>query len=116
VGRRGADNINASFNHGTSADFGCMGHWGGADLGYGGAANVIENRWTHIVYTYNANTLIQNAYVDGVQVNTETLCLPLAIAEVALVGLPPRQKPAAEQSWRLGGRTAFRLASCGFTR
>jgi hypothetical protein len=88
-GRRGADGLNSSFSHGTSLDFGCMGHWGAPDLGYGGGLSVIENRWTHIVYTYNANTQIQNAYVDGVQVNTETLGAPLVIADVGTGGPAP---------------------------
>jgi hypothetical protein len=85
-GRRTGTGVNASFNHGTDPNFGCMGHFGAPDLGWGGTPNVHMDRWTHVVYTYNANTFTQYAYVDGVQVSSEILGAPLAIAVTNSVG------------------------------
>ncbi len=85
-GRRGADGLNNAFGHGTSADYGAMGHWGARDLGWNGVVNF--DRWTHLVYTYDAQTSIQRAYVDGVQVNQETIA-GLDIAAVGTGGPAP---------------------------
>jgi hypothetical protein len=85
-GRRGANGLNNSFSHGTDAAFGCMGHWGGRDLGWNGVVNY--NRWTHLVYTYDALTSVQLAYVDGVQVNSETIA-DLLIAPTGTVTNAP---------------------------
>ena len=35
--RGGPDGTNMAFNYGNNADFGAVGHWGGVDLGWGGA-------------------------------------------------------------------------------
>lgn len=83
-GRRGSDGLNTSFNHGTNPDFGAMGHWGARDLGWNGA--VVQGRWTHVVYTYDAISGFQRVYSDGVEVNSEDLSTfnpPLNIAAVA---------------------------------
>ena len=70
-GRRGADNINCSFNHGTDAAFGAVGHWGGGpDIGWNG--QVAFSNWTYVVYTYDANTFVKSAYKDGALANRET--------------------------------------------
>jgi hypothetical protein len=58
-------------------------------LGYGNVNNVIANRWTYLVYTYDPLTGIQRAYVDGAQVNQETLGAALAIAAVGSAGPAP---------------------------
>lgn len=85
-GRRGTDGLNNAFGHGTSGDFGAMGHWGARDLGWNGVVNY--DRWTHLVYTYDAATSIQRAYVDGAQVNQETIA-GLSIADVGTAGPAP---------------------------
>jgi hypothetical protein len=82
-GNRGANNNNVSFNYGTDDRWGAMGHWGGADVGWGpndpnGASNggrapgtPVEGQWHHLVYTYDgAGT--QRVYKDGVFVNSES--------------------------------------------
>ena len=72
-GRRGGPNgSNMSFNYGNSGAFGAVGHWGGQDIGWGGAANVPSARnWHHLAYTYDGTTT--RVYVDGVQRNSEVL-------------------------------------------
>jgi concanavalin A-like lectin/glucanase superfamily protein len=70
-GRRGADNINCSFNHGTDAAFGAVGHWGGGpDIGWAG--QIAFTNWTHIVYTYDPYTFVKSVYKDGQLANRET--------------------------------------------
>jgi hypothetical protein len=89
-GRRGANALNSSFNHGTSGAFGAMGHWGDRDIGWNGA--VVAGRWTHIVYTYDAISGFQRVYSNGVEANSEDLSTfnpPLAIAAVADDGTTP---------------------------
>ncbi len=85
-GRRGTDGLNNAFGHGTSGDFGAMGHWGARDLGWNGVVNF--DRWTHLVYTYDAQTSVQKAWVDGAQVNQETIA-GLDIAAVGTGGPAP---------------------------
>jgi hypothetical protein len=89
-GRRGANGLNSSFNHGTSGDFGAMGHWGARDIGWNGA--VVQGQWTHIVYTYDAISGFQRVYSNGAEANSEDLSTfqpPLAIAAVATDGTTP---------------------------
>ncbi|HEX5222955.1 MAG TPA: LamG-like jellyroll fold domain-containing protein [Verrucomicrobiae bacterium] len=91
-GRRGANGLNNAFGHGTSADFGCMGHWGARDLGWNGVVNF--NRWTYLVYTYDAISSTQRAWVDGVPVNQEV------IADLAIPGVGT----AAPAPFRIGAQ------------
>jgi hypothetical protein len=70
-GRRGADNINCSFNHGTDPAFGAVGHWGGGpDIGWNG--QITFSNWTYIVYTYDPYTFVKSVYKDGQLANRET--------------------------------------------
>ena len=68
-GRRGADNVNCSFGHGSDANFGAVGHWGGADIGWNN--NIVFSRWTYIVYTWDAASQTTTVYKDGEVANTE---------------------------------------------
>lgn len=70
-GRRGDDSRNCSFNHGTSADYGAVGHWGGADIGWDG--NLVFGQWTYIVYTYDGDAQTTTVYKDGEFAASETL-------------------------------------------
>lgn len=93
-GRRGADNINCSFNHGTDPAFGAVGIWGGGpDIGWAG--QITFSNWTHIVYTYDPYTFVKSVYKDGNLANRETNSLngnngppfvPLNTASVNLAG------------------------------
>lgn len=68
--RGGPDGSNYSFNYGSNGDFGAMGHWGPADIGWG-PTNPVARQWHHLVYTWDNVT--QKVYVDGVLANSEIL-------------------------------------------
>ena len=91
-GRRGAAGLNASFNHGTNPDFGAIGHWGGADIGWtppgDDTPNVIQGEWTYVVYTYDGATMTTTVYSNGAQANTEVLTAPLNTDATADSGAP----------------------------
>jgi hypothetical protein len=74
-GRRGGPNgSNMSFNYGTHALFGAVGHWGGdgPDLGWNNAGGAPEpGLWHHLAYTYDGETT--RVFADGVQANREIL-------------------------------------------
>jgi hypothetical protein len=71
----------SSLNDGTSADFGAMTHWGAPDIGWNGANARSPVRWKHLVYTYDASTLTQIVYSDGVEANREVLGGPLVMVD-----------------------------------
>ena len=69
---------NFSFGHGTSQDFGAVAMWGTPDIGWGNnaaavATNMVFNRWTYIVATYDGGTT--RVYKDGVMVNSEAIAI-----------------------------------------
>jgi hypothetical protein len=77
--RGGPDGSNMSFNHGTDLAFGAVGHWGGGpDIGWNGASNVVQGRWTYVAYTYNPTNRLKTVYSDGRAVNSEINGAPLA--------------------------------------
>jgi len=62
---------NCSFNHGTDAVFGAVGHWGaGPDIGWNGQMQF--RLWTYVVYTYDNASQTVTVYKDGLQANAET--------------------------------------------
>ncbi|MCI0637303.1 MAG: LamG domain-containing protein, partial [Actinobacteria bacterium] len=65
--RGGPDGSNLSFNYGTNAAFGAVGHWGGPDIGWSDGGGAPEaGRWHHLVYTYDgADTFTTRVYADG---------------------------------------------------
>jgi hypothetical protein len=72
--RGGPDGSNMSFNYGTHALYGAVGHWGGTgpDIGWNNAGGAPEpGAWHHLVYTYDGTTT--RVYADGVQSNSEFL-------------------------------------------
>jgi hypothetical protein len=91
-GRRGADGINNAFGHGTNPAFGAVGHWGAYDTGYGSPANVVYDRWTHVVYTYDPATQSDYIYVDGKLANVHAMPNPLNTASVS-TATPPAPLP-----------------------
>ncbi len=72
--RGGGDGTNASFNHGTNADFGAVGHWGSPDIGWNGQQE--ENIWTHVTYTYDGATT--RVYTNGQLSNSEDVVINTA--------------------------------------
>jgi len=88
-GRRGGpDGSNTSFNHGLNAAFGAVGHWGAPDLGWGDPTNVVQGRWTYVVYTYDAPSLTTRVYSNGAEAANETLAAPLNVWAVDTLGRP----------------------------
>jgi hypothetical protein len=77
-GRRGGpDGSNCSFNHGQNADYGAVGHWGGADIGWNG--KVAVSQWTHVAYTWDPTAQTESVYQDGQLANSKTVDTGLAI-------------------------------------
>ena len=92
-GRRGGspDGSNCAFNHGVNATYGAMGQWGsGPDMGW--SNNIVFQRWTYIVYTYDTATARGSVYKDGVLASTEIISPALNTYDVDSngAGLPIR--------------------------
>ncbi len=67
--RGGGDGTNISFNYGTHANWGAVGKWGPADIGWG--AVPAAGQWHHLVYTYDGN--VTRVYEGGTLQNIETI-------------------------------------------
>jgi hypothetical protein len=107
-GRRGGgDGTMSAFTDGGNATWGAMTHWGGPDLSWNGANVRTPTRWKHLVYTYNASTLTQTVYSDGVQANQEVLGSPLIIADSLDAGV-------THLPFRVGNETAGDGSPGGF--
>ena len=90
-GRRGGgpDGSNLSFNHGTDAAFGAVGHWGaGPDLSWGNSptGGVAIGRWTYVAYTYQPTNGAMIAYKDGGMANYEVSNPRLNVHEYLTLG------------------------------
>jgi hypothetical protein len=90
---------NFSFGHGTSQDFGAVAMWGNPDIGWGNnaaavATNMVFNRWTYIVATYDGGTT--RVYKDGVMVNSETIAI--ITRELDTAGNPYRFRVARQNT------------------
>ena len=90
--RNGPDGSNFAFNYGWDDRWGCMGHWGAADLGWDPCCNSGSNPpgvpksgvWHHLVYTFDGAT--QRAYADGVLKNSENVGLNIHAAPAITIG------------------------------
>jgi hypothetical protein len=93
-GRRGGnpDGSNFSFGYGTDLGFGANALWGGPDIGWGAASNIVAGRWTFVAYTYDNFDRISTVYKDGVRANSETNTIGLATFSVD-TAVPPRPLP-----------------------
>ncbi len=86
-GRRGTDALNSSFNYGSNATYGAVGHFGAAyDVGWG--TTPTANVWHYLVYTYDGSTA--RVYVDGVQTNSRAVSLATAATNTSGGALPFR--------------------------
>ena len=74
--RDGPDFSNCSFGHGVHAVWGCLGGWGGGDVGYSPGSLVLQG-WTYVAYTYEAASQTAKVYQDGVLNNTKTYAAQL---------------------------------------
>ncbi len=63
-GSRGGDGTNSSFNHGSSGSFGAFGGWSD-DFDIGWANQISFDQWTHLAWTYDADTFELSVYRDG---------------------------------------------------
>ena len=98
-GKRGGPpaGTNMSFNYGTNASFGAVGHWGDPDLGWnngGGAPTAM--RWHHLAYTYDGTTT--RVYADGVLQNSEEL-------GAGVINTHPDSAIAVASQWEADGVT-----------
>lgn len=113
-GRRGGgEGSNCSFNFGSNADFGAIGHWGSPDIGWNGIAEPAE--WTMLSYTYDGPTRTTRVYVNGVEANTEVLVSPLTTHAIDTTGAALRFVVGA-QSEANGTRTGGLQGSMTISR
>jgi hypothetical protein len=66
AGRGGPDAATAQFNYGTHPQFGAVGHWGFADMGFNGKVPP-AGQWHHLAVVFDG--VIERVYVNGTQVN-----------------------------------------------
>ncbi len=62
AGRGGPDATTAQFGYGTHPEFGAVGHWGFADMGFRGAPPK-AGPWHHLAVVFDG--VIERVYVDG---------------------------------------------------
>jgi len=80
-GRRGGpDGSNCAFNHGASAAFGAVGHWGATDVGWNGM--IAPSQWNHIAYTWDPTTTEAIVYSNGQSANTNLITAGLITWDV----------------------------------
>lgn len=72
AGRGGPDATTAQFGYGSQREFGAVGHWGFADMGWGGRPPE-AGVWHHLAVVFDG--VIERVYVDGELNNAEAKML-----------------------------------------
>ena len=72
AGRGGPDATTAQFGYGTQREFGAVGHWGFADMGFRGALPK-AGQWHHLAVVFDG--VIERVYVNGQVNNSEAKML-----------------------------------------
>jgi hypothetical protein len=83
AGRGGPDAATSQFGYGTHPDFGAVGHWGFADLGFRGGAPK-AGQWHHLAVVFDG--VIERLYVDGQLNNSEAKMLLMHEGRPVYVG------------------------------
>jgi hypothetical protein len=83
AGRGGPDAATAQFGYGTQREFGAVGHWGFADMGFRGAAPK-AGQWNHLAVVFDG--VIERVYMDGQFNNSEAKMLLMHEGRPVYVG------------------------------
>ncbi len=83
AGRGGPDATTAQFGYGTHREFGAVGHWGFADLGFRGAPPP-AGQWHHLAVVFDGVT--ERLYVNGQPDHAETKMLLMHQGRPVYVG------------------------------
>jgi len=91
AGRGGPDAATAQFGYGAQREFGAVGHWGFADMGFRGAPPP-AGQWRHLAVVFDG--VIERLYVDGQLNNSEAKMLLMHQGRPVYVGA---SEPGTEQ-------------------
>jgi hypothetical protein len=83
AGRGGPDATTAQFGYGTQREFGAVGHWGFADMGFRGAPPQ-AGQWHHLAVVFDG--VIERVYVNGQLDNAEAKMLLMHEGRPVYVG------------------------------
>jgi hypothetical protein len=83
AGRGGRDAATSQFGYGTHPEFGAVGHWGFADMGFRGGPPK-AGRWHHLAVVFDG--VIERVYVDGQSNNSEAKMLMMHEGRPVYVG------------------------------
>jgi hypothetical protein len=83
AGRGGPDATTAQFNYGTHPEFGAVGHWGFADMGFRGEPPP-AGQWHHLAVVFDG--VIERLYINGVPANAEAKMLMMHAGRPVYVG------------------------------
>ena len=83
AGRGGPDAATAQFGYGTHPEFGAVGHWGFADMGFRGAPPK-AGQWHHLAVVFDG--VIERVYVDGQLNNSKAKMLMMHEGRPIYVG------------------------------
>ncbi|HOA63114.1 MAG: family 43 glycosylhydrolase [Verrucomicrobia bacterium] len=83
AGRGGPDAATAQFGYGTQPEFGAVGHWGFADLGFRGGPPE-AGQWHHLAVVFDG--VIERLYVNGQLNNAEAKMLLMHQGRPVYVG------------------------------
>jgi hypothetical protein len=83
AGRGGPDATTSQFGYGSHSEFGAVGHWGFADMGFGGKLPE-AGKWHHLAVVFDG--VIERLYVNGRLANAEAKMLLMHAGRAVIVG------------------------------